>query len=159
MVNISSDGKTVTTGDDFARLQAQYNNVSFIENPNQSGAGSTSFPTCAAPTDSFLASNTLPPTPDSNLCDCLDRTFSCLFTPETTNYTAILGDLLNFACSQLGADGANCDIIASDGKAGTYGALSPCDPSAWQKTCQLVRYLILNFSCSDPIVVCHVVTL
>jgi len=130
MVNISTDGKTVTTGDDFARLKQQYNNVSFIESPNSGGAGSTSYPTCAAPTADFLASNTLPPTPNTNVCNCVDQTFSCLFTPQTPNYTAVIGDLLNYGCSQLGKSGGNCDVIAADGGAGTYGPLSGCDPSA-----------------------------
>ena len=135
MVNISTDGKTVATGDDFARLVQQYNNVSFIESPDTGGAGSTSYPTCAAPTANFLASNTLPPTPNSNLCDCVERTFSCLFTPQTPNYTAILGELLNYGCSQLGQNGGTCDAIGADGGAGKYGSLSGCDPSTYIVIC------------------------
>lgn len=129
MVNISTDAKTVTTGDDFSRLAAQYSNVTFIENPSSSGAGSTSFPSCAAPTDNFLATNTLPPTPNSDLCNCIATSFSCLFTPQTTNYTAIVGELLDYGCSQLGQNGANCDAIGSNGQTGVYGTLSACDPS------------------------------
>lgn len=129
MVNISTDAKSVTTGDDFGRLVAQYNNVTFIQDPSASGAGSTSFPACAPPTDSFLASNTLPPTPNAGLCNCVQSTFSCLFTPQTPNYTAIIGDLLNYGCSQLGQNGGSCDTIGGNGASGTYGALSACDPS------------------------------
>lgn len=129
MVNISSDTKSVTTGDDFGRLAAEYNNISFVESPSSSSAGSTSFPACGQPTDQFLASDNLPPTPNAAACNCVEQTFSCLFTPQTTNYSVILGELLNYGCSQLGQAGGSCDAIASDGQAGTYGSLSGCDPS------------------------------
>lgn len=129
MVNISSDAKTVTTGADFSNLAAQYGNITLSESPSKDSAGSTSFPSCSAPTSNFLASNTLPPTPNSGMCNCIDATFSCLFTPQTNNYTAIVGELLDYGCSQLGQIGANCNALSNDGAAGTYGALSGCDPS------------------------------
>ncbi|KAF8319321.1 carbohydrate-binding module family 43 protein/Glycoside hydrolase family 72 protein [Clavulina sp. PMI_390] len=129
MVNISSDAKSVTTSDDFTRLVTQYSNVSFIESPSETSAGTTSFPSCAAATSNFLASNSLPPTPNANTCNCVAQSFSCLFTPQTPNYTDIIGELLDYGCSQLGADGSNCDLISSNGQTGTYGALSGCDPT------------------------------
>ncbi|KAF9519802.1 carbohydrate-binding module family 43 protein [Hydnum rufescens UP504] len=128
MVNISTDGKTVTVSDDFTRLQTQYATVNFTNSPTKADAGTTSYPSCPADTTTFLASTTLPPTPNSKLCDCVAQSFSCLFTPQTSNYTAIIGSLLDFGCSQLGSSGGNCDIIASNGQNGTYGSLSGCDP-------------------------------
>ena len=131
MVNISTDAKTVTVSDDFTRLQAQYATVNFTNSPAKTNAGNTAYPSCPANTGSFLASTTLPPTPNSKLCDCVTQTFSCLFTPQTNNYTAIVGALLDFGCSQLGTAGGNCNIIGSNGQNGTYGSLSGCDPSAF----------------------------
>lgn len=129
MVNISSDAKSVTTSSDFTRLAAQYNSITFIESPASSAANTTTYPTCGQPTAQFLASDNLPPTPNHATCNCIQQTFSCLFTPQTPNYTDILGDLLNYGCSTLGSEGGDCDEIASNGQTGVYGSLSGCDPS------------------------------
>jgi len=130
LVNLSSDGTTVTPNDDFNRLQTQYANVTFQNSPTQSAAGQTSFPSCPQQNSSFFASTTLPPTPNDAVCSCVtSNSFSCLFTPETTNTSSIVGELLNEACGDLGQNGANCDVIGGNGTLGTYGQLSFCDPN------------------------------
>jgi hypothetical protein len=130
LVNISADGKTATPNDDFGRLQAQYANVSFINNPSQSSAGSTSYPQCAQENSTFLASTTLPPTPSDSACSCVNaNAFTCLFTPQTTNTTDLIGPLLGDVCGRLATAGFNCDVIAGSGSAGKYGELAFCDPS------------------------------
>lgn len=129
MVTISTDGKTVTTSPDFTLLQAQYGNVTAPTTPSQSAAGSTSYPACPAETADFLASTTLPPTPDSSACNCLANILSCRFTPATSNTTAILGSLLDTACSLIGQKGLNCNDIGGNGSTGTYGRVSACDPA------------------------------
>lgn len=93
MVTISGD--TVTTSDDFTRLAAQYGNATGPNSPSQSGAGSTSYPTCPQQNSTFLASTTLPPTPNDTACACVVDNLSCQFTPQTSNTTSILGELLN----------------------------------------------------------------
>ncbi|KAF8344164.1 glycoside hydrolase family 72 protein [Cantharellus anzutake] len=129
MVNISSDAKTVIVSDDFNRLKSQYALVNFTDNPTKSNAGTTNYSQCPAETPNFLASTKLPDTPNTNLCDCVLKSFSCLFTPQTPNYTYIVGDLLNYGCSQLGSLGGSCDTIASNGETGVYGSLAECDPT------------------------------
>jgi 1,3-beta-glucanosyltransferase GAS1 len=129
MVSISDDGSTVTTSDDYNKLKAQYKSVSFITSPPQSSTPASSYSTCAAATDNFIASNTLPPTPNEGACDCLEDVLSCRFTPITSNYSVIVGELIGTACSLLGQNGANCDDIGGNGHTGTYGRLSGCDPS------------------------------
>jgi 1,3-beta-glucanosyltransferase GAS1 len=128
MVTISPDGSTVTTSSDFTNLQAQYGNLTLPNVPTQSAAGSTSYPACPAESDNLLASTTLPPTPDSAACSCLENILSCRFTPQTTNTTAIVGSLLDTACSLVGQQGLNCNDIAGNGTTGTYGRVSGCDP-------------------------------
>jgi len=128
MVTISPDGSTVTTSSDFNALATQYSQVSAPNTPSQSSAGSTNYPTCPAQNSTWLASTTLPPTPNDQSCQCLESTLSCLFTPETNNYTAIVGELLDTSCSLLGGAGGNCNDIASSGANGTYGRVSFCDP-------------------------------
>ncbi|KAG8919117.1 1,3-beta-glucanosyltransferase gas1 [Tulasnella sp. 417] len=131
MVTISSDGSSVTTSDDFTRLQTQYNAVSFINSPTQSAAGSNTQATCPPKTQGFLAGTALPPTPANNVCDCLEKNaLSCVFSNTKSNNTSpIIGELLNYACSQLGTLGGSCNPIGADGATGTYGPFSVCDPS------------------------------
>ncbi|EMD41638.1 glycoside hydrolase family 72 protein [Gelatoporia subvermispora B] len=129
MVNISADGSTVTTGQDFDNLKTQYTEVSPPNSPSQSSAGSTSFPSCPAENTNLLASTTLPPTPNDAACACLESALSCQFTPDTSNTTSIIGVLINEACSLLGAQGGSCDDISGNGTSGVYGRVSACDPS------------------------------
>jgi hypothetical protein len=129
MVNISADGSTVTASTDFTSLQTQYGLVTVPNSPTQSAAGSTSYPACPAETTNFLASTTLPPTPNSAACSCLESILSCRFTPTTSNTSAILGPLLDTGCSLLGQQGLSCADIAGNGTTGTYGRVSGCDPA------------------------------
>lgn len=130
MVTISSDGTTVTPNDDYNRLVTQYSQASGPNSPSQSDAGSTQFPTCPGQNSSFFASTTLPPTPNDTACSCVVNTLPCVFTPQTDNTTGILGPLLNEACGLLGQNGGNCNDIAGDGSAGTYGRFAFCDPAS-----------------------------
>ncbi|KZS93238.1 hypothetical protein SISNIDRAFT_454383 [Sistotremastrum niveocremeum HHB9708] len=138
LVNISSDGSTATPNSDFNNLQQQFANVTFNNTPSESSAGSTSFPSCPQPNAAFLASTTLPPTPNDELCACVaNSSFSCVFTPQTTNTTAIIGELIGIACGLLANQGSNCDVISASGSSGTYGELSFCDPGtqlSWAMT-------------------------
>ncbi|KAG6866021.1 hypothetical protein C0991_009429 [Blastosporella zonata] len=128
MVTISADGTTVTTSDDFNQLQIQYNQVSPPNSPAQ-GAATTAYPSCPTANSTFVASTTLPPTPNEAACDCLESTLSCVFTPATSNYSAIVGELLDTACSFVGQQGGTCDDIAGNGQTGVYGPISGCDPT------------------------------
>jgi hypothetical protein len=132
MVDISPDGTTVTPNADFSALATQYGMVTPPDTPAQSAAGPPTYPTCPQANSSFLASTTLPPTPNDAACACLSSTLSCLFTPQTTNYTAIVGELLDTACGLLGQAGGTCDDIAANGSTGVYGRVSGCDPGKAQ---------------------------
>ncbi|KAF9270568.1 glycoside hydrolase family 72 protein [Marasmius fiardii PR-910] len=128
MVNISSDGRTVTTSDDYTRLKDQYGKVSPPNSPSKSSATST-YPACPATNSAFVASTTLPPTPDQNACGCLANLLSCQFRPSTANYSTILGSLVDTGCGLLGQEGLNCNDIGGNGQTGVYGRLSGCDPT------------------------------
>lgn len=131
MVDISSDGTTVTPNDDFGRLKTQYGLVTFPTTPSQSSAGSTSYPSCPTTNSSFLATTTLPPTPNDAACACLESILSCQFTPRTPNVSTIVGPLLDEGCGLLGQNGGSCDNIAGDGSTGKYGVVSFCDPCTY----------------------------
>ena len=128
MVNISSDGTTVTPNTDFTNLAAMYKQVSFINTPALSAAPAASYPSCPQQNSSFLASTTLPPTPSDSACQCLENNLSCQFNPQVSNTTAIIGPLLDTACSLLGSAGGSCSAISANGQTGVYGEVSSCDP-------------------------------
>lgn len=127
---VTVDGNTVTTSTDFNNLKTQYGQISPPNSP--SASGSASYPTCPATSDTWLASTTLPPTPNAAACQCLDNDLSCRFTPpsndNTTVINAITGTLLDQTCALLGSSGANCLDIAGNGTSGTYGRVSFCQP-------------------------------
>lgn len=79
---------------------------------------------------SFLASTTLPPTPNNAACSCLINGLSCHFQANTNNQTELgitIGNVFNAACDLLGKAGGSCDSLAADGEEGKYGIVSQCD--------------------------------
>ncbi|KAB5594397.1 1,3-beta-glucanosyltransferase [Ceratobasidium theobromae] len=129
MVNISSDGSSVTTSDDFTRLRNVLSNITFINQPTQSSASQSSYPSCPSADSNFLASSTLPPTPNLSTCECVAKnSFSCVFSPTTSAGVSGVGQLLDYGCQLLGQNNANCNAISGNGQTGVYGALSACDP-------------------------------
>jgi len=129
MVTISPDQSTVTTSPDYDALVTRYSNVTYINSPLQSSDGTATYPSCPANNSQFNASPTLPPTPNTTACNCVESHLSCLFTPATNNYSAIVGELLDTGCSLLGAKGGTCVDISSNGTTGVYGPLAGCDPT------------------------------
>ncbi|CAE6420719.1 unnamed protein product [Rhizoctonia solani] len=130
MVTLSSDNKTITTSDDFTRLQNVLSNITFVNEPTQSSASQSTYPACVTADSNFLASSTLPPTPNTATCDCIAKnSFSCLYSPTTQAGISGLGSLLDTGCQLLGQAGGSCNDIAGNGQNGTYGPLSGCSPS------------------------------
>ena len=128
MVNISADGSTVTTSTDYANLQAAYGAVTFVTTPAQGSAPAASYPSCPAQNSTLLASTTLPPTPNDAACKCLQTNLDCLFNPQVSNTTGIVGPLLDTACGLIGQVGSNCNALSANGQTGTYGIVASCDP-------------------------------
>jgi len=129
MVNIS--GSTVTTSDDYTRLKTQYGQASPPNSPSKDSTSDSSYPSCPSQNTTFLASTTLPPTPNDAACNCLETNLGCVFSPPPgTNSTAIgviTGQLLGTTCGLLTTSGGNCNDISSNGTTGTYGRVSFCD--------------------------------
>jgi hypothetical protein len=128
---VTIDGNTVTKSDDFNRLMTQYGQTSPPNSPSRDSTSDSSYPSCPSQNSSFLASSTLPPTPNDAACGCLESNLACTFSPPSgTNSTAISvinGQLLGTACGLLSTGGGNCNDISSNGTTGTYGRVSFCD--------------------------------
>lgn len=128
MVTISSDRQTVTTSTDFTNLQTQYGSVTLLNTPARASASASTYSTCPTTIAGTTISSTLPPTPNVAACNCLLNTLSCQFTPATRNYSSVVGQVINNACSLLGQVGSSCTDIGGDGSTGVYGRVSDCDP-------------------------------
>ena len=128
---VTIDGSTVTKSDDFTRLKSRYAAVTPPNTPSRDSTSDSSYPSCPSQNSTFLASTTLPPTPNDPACKCLEPKLSCNFSPPAgTNSTAISvinGQLLGTACGLLSSSGGNCNDIVSNGTTGTYGRVSFCD--------------------------------
>ena len=133
MITLSSDNKTVTTSTDFTNLATEYGAAAPPNSPAQGSATAAAFPTCPTQNTTFLASTTLPATPNLSACQCLENALSCQFTPAVSDYTVVAGVLINTACGLLGQSGGTCSDIAADGAAGTYGLVSGCDPGEFHR--------------------------
>ena len=131
MVTVSTDGKTVTTSTDFTNLQTRYTGVTFLNTPAQASAAASTYGTCPATIGSTTISSTIPATPNDAACKCLKNILSCQFTPTTSNYSAVVGEVINNACNLLGQVGGSCTDIGGDGSTGVYGRVSDCEPSKY----------------------------
>lgn len=152
MVTISTDGLNVTTSSDFTLLQQQYSNVTFTNSPLKSAVGAPTYPSCPANNSAFNGSPTLPPTPNTNACNCLEINLSCRYTPPTNNDSAIIGALLDLTCSDIGQNGGTCDDISSNGSTGVYGRVAGCAP---RTSFLCVINLYSQHLSRHPTVICH----
>lgn len=87
--------------------------------------------TCPQESSTLLATTDLPPTPNPEVCNCLDKSaFACLVNDEAANDPVKVGALINLACDMLGQQGSSvdCTTIGSNGTTGTYGPLAMCSP-------------------------------
>ena len=78
---------------------------------------------CPKLSQNWAASNSLPPTPDSALCDCMYKSLSCV--PDDSLEEKDFGDIFGYICGQ---DPASCAGIKSNTSTGVFGAFSMCNP-------------------------------
>lgn len=80
---------------------------------------------CPAIQDAWLASDSLPPTPDKSLCDCMVKSRSC--APKSDTSPKKFGEIFDYIC---GVDKALCVGISGNASTGVYGAYNMCDDEA-----------------------------
>ncbi|TXT13593.1 hypothetical protein VHUM_00960 [Vanrija humicola] len=129
MVTFGSDGTTVNS--DFTALGRAYSNATGPNSPAQSSQSNTALE-CPPVSPILAASTQLPPTPNEEVCNCINKdALSCTAIPATANNPIKVGALINQACGLLAQTNStiSCNAIAGDGQTGTYGPLAMCSPN------------------------------
>ncbi|KAI0438809.1 family 72 glycoside hydrolase [Xylaria telfairii] len=78
---------------------------------------------CPAVQENWKVAKTLPPTPDSSLCECMFKSLSC--APASSLKDKEFGDIFGYICEN---DPKACAGIKHDTEAGVYGPYSMCSP-------------------------------
>ncbi|KAI2470806.1 carbohydrate-binding module family 43 protein [Annulohypoxylon bovei var. microspora] len=85
-------------------------------NPTNSAAA------CPAISDNWKVAGELPPTPDSDLCDCMVSSLACV--PADDLAEKDFGDIFGYICKN---DAAACAGIKQDTETGVYGPYGMCN--------------------------------
>ncbi|PYH65220.1 uncharacterized protein BO88DRAFT_349287 [Aspergillus vadensis CBS 113365] len=118
---VSVDGSSVSTLKDFSNLSSQMQKVTATGvNSNSWSASNTATPTCPSVGTAWEATNTLPPSPNEDLCSCMEASLSCVVKDSVKE--SKYGDLFDYIC----AKGDYCDGMSSNSTTGDYGAYSVC---------------------------------
>ncbi|CDR42480.1 CYFA0S09e04500g1_1 [Cyberlindnera fabianii] len=115
---VSVDGNDVSTLDDFNNLKSELAKVS--PSSATSGEASTTSLECPKQASTWRASTDLPPTPDKDVCDCVESGSKCVVSGDVDEED--YGDLYSTICGLI-----DCSDISANGTSGKYGAYSFCD--------------------------------
>jgi len=118
------DGNSASKLPDYTALSSQLALISPSGVNSASYSPSNSAAACPTVDSSWGAASALPPTPNSELCSCMDKALTCV--PSSEVNTDNIGDFFGVLCG-LG-DGSQCDGIATNATSGDYGAYGMCDP-------------------------------
>ncbi|PWY82173.1 hypothetical protein BO70DRAFT_362081 [Aspergillus heteromorphus CBS 117.55] len=118
---VSVSGSSVSTLKDFSNLSSQMLKVTATGvNSNSWSASNTATPTCPSVGTAWEAASSLPPSPNSDLCTCMEESLSCVVKDSVSS--SKYGDLFDYIC----AKGDYCDGMSSNSTSGDYGAYSVC---------------------------------
>jgi 1,3-beta-glucanosyltransferase GAS1 len=125
---VTQIGTSVSLLPDYTSLSVQFRNATpSSTNSENYNPTNVALPCPMTSPSTWVAATNLPPTPNKELCDCVELSLGCVATGNaTTNMTTFL-NFLNYLCENLAV---NCSMIEADGNApGSYGIYSPCNDS------------------------------
>lgn len=119
LVSIDDSGDVLTLSD-FNNLKTQLASITPSLATADSASTSASVTTCPTVGASWAANTVLPPTPDSSVCECMNKALTCVVddSVDSDDYA----DLFNYICGAI-----DCSGISGNGTTGDYGAYSGCD--------------------------------
>ncbi|KAJ2968272.1 hypothetical protein NUW58_g10257 [Xylaria curta] len=117
-------GDTATTMKNYDVLQKKLGAVAPSSTKMSAYTPTNSPAACPQVQENWKVSpNTLPPTPDSALCECMFKSLSC--APATSLKEKDFGSIFGYICEN---DKKACAGIKHDTEAGVYGPYSMCSP-------------------------------
>ncbi|KAG7805838.1 hypothetical protein KL921_005269 [Ogataea angusta] len=113
------DDTTVSTMTDFQYYSSEINNVSPTTATVASASSTASELSCPTGFKYWNASDTLPPTPEETVCDCMASSLKCVVSDDvdSDDYEELFGTVCGLV---------DCGGITANGKTGKYGAYSFC---------------------------------
>lgn len=106
---------------DFASLSKQIQKATPTGVNSDKYSPTESAPSCPSVGKDWESSDKLPPSPNSDLCSCMEDSLTCVVKDDVSDKE--IGKLFGTVC-----DLGNCDGISKDAKKGRYGAYSMCKP-------------------------------
>ncbi|KAI1800441.1 carbohydrate-binding module family 43 protein [Daldinia bambusicola] len=115
-------GDTATPMKNYKALQSKLADVKPSSTSMASYDPTNSPAACPAISKNWKAAEALPPTPDSDLCDCMFKSLSCV--PSDDLDEKDYGDIFGYICEN---DEAACAGIKHDTQSGVYGPYGMCN--------------------------------
>lgn len=121
LVSIDSSSGKVKTLDDFNNYSKEIHAISPTSANTASYTPTATSLDCPATGKYWKAATALPPTPQNDLCQCMDAANACVVADdvEEDDYQ----DLFSYICGQI-----DCGGITGNGTTGQYGSYSFCSP-------------------------------
>lgn len=111
---------SVSTLEDFSYLSKEIASISPTSVSNSSYTASTTSLSCPASTGEYWkASESLPPTPNQGVCDCISDAAECVVADDVSSDD--YAELFSYLCGEI-----SCAGITGNGTSGEYGAYSFC---------------------------------
>lgn len=120
LVSIDSDNK-VHTLDDFNNYSKEIHSISPTSANTASYTPTATSLACPTTNQYWKAATDLPPTPELDLCLCMDAANSCVVADDVDEDD--YQDLFSYICGKI-----DCDGITGNGTTGEYGSYSFCSP-------------------------------
>ncbi|KAH3898999.1 1,3-beta-glucanosyltransferase GAS1 SCDLUD_004420 [Saccharomycodes ludwigii] len=122
---VSIVSSSVSTLSDFNYLSSELHSISPSSVNNASYTASSTSLSCPATGVYWEANTKLPPTPNSDLCSCMEASLSCVYVNDTSDDTGDAYDeLFSYICAEI-----DCADIIANGTTGKYGSYSFCSPA------------------------------
>ena len=118
---VSVEDNKVSTMADFNYLKSELGSISPTYAKASAASASAKTLQCPSTDKNWSAATNLPPTPDQSLCDCVESSVECTVSDDVDE--SDYSDLFGVVCNYI-----SCDEINANGKKGTYGSYSFCNP-------------------------------
>lgn len=116
---------------DYTSLSSRINKADPTSTSMAAYTASNTAAACPAVNTAWRAADILPPTPDSDLCECMYNSLSCVASSDmkSSGYSTIYG----YIC---GEDEEYCAGVSTNATTGVYGAYSMCNST------QMLGYIL-----------------